>query len=349
MNLRYLVLVLWIGFSCGKDNSTPVTPPPAPSEATFRNPIQNGADPFVYRKDGQYYYMQTVGNRVDLWRTEKMSELNSARRTTIFTPPATGANSRNLWAPEIYFLNGKWYVYYTAGSDTEEYSQRTWVLENASADPTQGTWTQKGRLFNPENDNYALDGNVLEHNGSLYFLWSGWPKGVNKVERQEIYISKMGNPWTLTGKTTLLTTPELNWERNGFGVNEGPQVLKNPQGRVFMIYSASYCGTDDYALGMLSLREGGDPLNAADWTKTQQPVFTKSPSANAFGPGHNCFFQSPNGSENWLLYHANTNTGEGCGERRNIRMQPFTFTSSGLPQFGEPVATGRSIAVPAGE
>src|SRR5439155_26502562 len=108
-------------------------------------------------------------------------------------------------------------------------------------------------------------------------------------------------------------------------------------GRVFLIYSASGCWTDDYALGMLTLRQGGDPMNPVDWTKSPDPVFVKKPENGAYAPGHNAFFTSRDGRESWIIYHANLAAGQGCGNARNPRMQRFTWNADGSPNFGEPV------------
>ena len=347
MKISYILLILSLLASRSdyrQGNGT--LPDISHTEKNFTNPLQTGADPWVYQKDGFYYYTQTVGSRIDLWKTAAMSELASAQRTTIFTPLPTGPNAKNIWAPEIHFLNSKWYAYYTAGSGPDS-TQRTWVLENSNPDPTTGTWIDKGKIASLQHDWWAIDGTILELNSKLYFLWSGRP--VASFQTQNIYISQMTNPWTLEGPMVRLTTPELSWERKGGPVNEGPEILKNSSEQVFMIYSASGCWTDDYALGMLSLRPGGDPMNASDWTKSQQPVMTKSPAGNAFAPGHNTFFTSPDGREHWILYHANTTSGAGCGNKRNVRMQPFTFRADGSPQFDEPVAAGQSLPVPSGE
>lgn len=115
------------------------------------------------------------------------------------------------------------------------------------------------------------------------------------------------------------------------------------------MYSASGCWTDDYALGLLSLKTNGNPLTVADWEKSANPIFVKKPENNAFGPGHNAFFKSQDGTEDWIIYHANTKSGEGCAEKRNIRMQKFTWNADGTPNFGTPVKTGVATTLPAGE
>ena len=338
--------VVLLFFSC-KKTSDPVTPPVIPPFVkTFINPLMQGADPWVVKKDGFYYYSHTLGNRVALWKTNAVSKLGSVTSTEIFRPAAGSPNSENVWAPEIHFLDNKWYLYYTAGAGPD-ITQRTWVLENSNADPATGTWVDKGRIFTSDADFWAIDGTVLEHNGGKYFIWSGRPN--QAVQNQNIYIAKMINPWTLQTPAVMLTKPELSWEINGGPVNEGPQILKNNSGKVFLIYSASGCWTDDYSLGMLILKDGGDPLLASDWTKKQQPVFAKKIENNAYGPGHNAFFKSPDGNEDWIIYHANTNSGEGCADKRNIRIQKFNWNADGTPTFGEPVKTGVAMNVPAGE
>jgi GH43 family beta-xylosidase len=343
-----LALVCLLHFQCGKSKTQPSLPENPGNIDTFVNPLQGGADPWVYHKDGFYYYLQTTGNNIRIWKTNAISKLASVTSQVIFTPTPGAANSRNIWAPEIHYMDNKWYIYYTAGNG-DDLSQRTWVLENSSPDPTLGTWTDKGRIFSSGADFWAIDGTVMQYNGSSYFVWSGRPDPTNTNFTQNLYISRMINPWTLEPQTTLISSPQYAWEKNGFGVNEAPESLQGPSGRQFLIYSASYCGTDEYALGMLTLKASGNPMVSSDWEKSPQPVFVKQPQNAAFGPGHPAFFTSPDGKETWLIYHANSNSGEGCAERRNIRIQQFTFDSSGFPVFQQPIATGLKVKRPSGE
>lgn len=347
---------LLTGLQCGKggdDNPSP-GPPNPPAAKTFTNPLfSSGPDPYVIESNDVYYYTHTLGNRIGLWKTTAMSKLSTAPYTTVFTPPASGPNSRDIWAPEMHTFNGKWYIYYTAGDGSSSpghpfLSQRTFVLENSNADPTGGTWQDKGRIYNLSEDFWAIDGTVMQYNGSNYFLWSGHPNAGS--ENQNIYISKMTNPWTLEGDRILLSQPQYDWEKNGDpDVNEGPEFLKGPTGKVFLIYSASGCWTDEYALGMLTLKDGGNPLNPSDWTKSATPVFTKNASNGVYGPGHNSFFKSQDGTEDWLLYHANALPGLGCGDARSPRMQKFTWNADGTPNFGTPVKPATPLPVPSGE
>jgi GH43 family beta-xylosidase len=352
MVYKYLLsLIILVSVSCKKPSGVnPLPPtPPVVVDATFTNPLlTSGPDPWVIQKDSFYYYTNTTGGNVKVWRTNSMSKLANASAQTIWNKPPTGANSQNVWAPELHYLDGKWYTYYTAGSGDLS-TQRTFVLENSSADPFAGAWADKGKLADLAADYFAIDATVFQHNNKKYLIWSGHASATDKNQR--LYIAEMSNPYTLATARVLISSPTYPWEMFGAppAVNEGPEILRGPTGKIFLVYSASGCWTDDYALGMMTLKDGGDPMNAADWIKSAQPVFTKNPSGQAFGPGHNAFFKSPDGKEDWIIYHANPAAGQGCKDARNPRMQKFTWNSDGTPNFGTPVALGAKIPRPSGE
>lgn len=323
----------------------------AAQKTTFTNPLlSGGADPWCIYKDGYYYYTNTTGNRIDVWKTKSIADLATAERKTVWTPPAKGPYSKEIWAPEIHFLQGRWYVYFAADSGNNN-QHRLWVIENASADPLQGQWTVKGKLATPD-DKWSIDGSVFGYKNSLYLIWSGWEGDVNG--QQNIYLAKMKNPWTVEGNRTLVSSPYYDWEKNGnlnnpndparVLVNEGPEVLEH-NGRLFLIFSASGCWTDTYELGLLSF-SGDDIMNPASWTKSPEPVFKQSPHNKVYAPGHNCFFKSPDGKEDWILYHANSLPGQGCGGFRSPRAQQFFWKQDGTPYFGEPLPADVLINIP---
>jgi GH43 family beta-xylosidase len=212
----------------------------------------------------------------------------------------------------------------------------------------EGIWVDKGKIYDPDADVFAIDGTIFHHEGVDYFIWSGHASASDNTQR--LYIAKMANPWTLETSRYHISSPEHPWEKNGDPhVLEGPEILKNDQGGVYLIYSASGCWTDDYALGLLELKENGNPLEAADWEKLPEPVFTKKPEHKVFGPGHNGFFKSPDGTEDWIIYHANAASGDGCKDLRSPRMQKFSWNNDGTPNFGEPVQINKPIPNPSGE
>ncbi|MGI8951576.1 MAG: glycoside hydrolase family 43 protein [Chitinophagaceae bacterium] len=347
-----LLFLLVSTIECSKNSSPNPPPPPAQKDSTFTNPLlSSGPDPWVIQKDTNYYFTNTFGNKIAIYKTSKMSELKNTSPITIFTPPTTGPYSKDIWAPEIHYLQNKWYVYFAA-DDGDNANHRIYVLENASSDPLSGTWTLKGKISDSTNK-WAIDASEFDYNGQEYLIWSGWEGDINV--QQNIYIAKLLNPWTIEGNRVMISAPTYNWEKVGSSpgtfptVNEGPEAIENSSGQLFLTFSASGCWTDGYCLGLLSLKVGGDPLNAADWTKKSTPVFVTNSTNGAYAPGHNGFFISRDGTQNWIIYHANSFANQGCGNSRNPRMQQFTWNTDGSPNFGTPVAISIKITKPSGE
>ncbi len=234
-----------------------------------------------------------------------------------------------------------------------------YVLENPNNDPTTGTWTFKGKIAD-SSDQWAIDGSVLKVGENNYFIWSGWESTASRY-KQYIYIAQMSNPWTIIGERVKISSPTNNWEKYepsgslGAGVNEGPIMLqKDANSPVFIIYSASRFGSDNYCLAQIQLKNGGNPLNPADWINKKQ-VFVKNIGNSVFGPGHNGFFTSSLSNadgtistENWFIYHARdvANTPNG---KRTPRMQKLTWNADGSPNFGTASAIGIDIPAPINE
>ena len=338
----------------------PFVAPYASSQAnsdTFTNPLlPSGADPWVIQSHGFYYYMNTTGKNLTIWKTRDITDLKHAEAKVVWTPPDSGPYSHEIWAPELHRMGGRWYIYFAADAGSNE-SHRVFVLENALADPLQGDWKMKGKLSGPE-DRWAIDPSVFEIHGNAYAVWSGWDGPTNGS--QKIFIAKLKNPWTLGSKPVVISTPELPWEKVGdlaqtnrideiphVDVNEGPEILEH-DGKIMLIYSASGCWTDYYELGMLTAHKNSDLLKSSSWIKSSKSVFWQSPEASVYAPGHNTFFKSPDRKEDWILYHGNSEPGQGCGELRSPRAQPFSWKGDGTPDFGRPLPLGQKIRKPSG-
>ncbi|MCB8979321.1 MAG: glycoside hydrolase family 43 protein [Ardenticatenaceae bacterium] len=321
----------------------------APTEpVTFRNPlnVSHGSDPWLVYYEGNYYLAATTWSAsvipgLTMKQAPTINELRTAQPVSVYTD-TVASRCCNFWAPEFHLLDGPdgehWYFYYSGGPTNCCDDQRMHVLESEGTDP-MGPYTYKGRLHD-DLDGWAIDHTVLTLDGSLYLLFSAW-----EHTNQNIYIAPMSNPWTISGNRVLISTPTYGWEKQDGRVNEGPEVLQH-DGQTYIIYSASACWGPNYKLGMLTYT-GGDPLEAASWQKAAEPVFE---SANGvYGPAHNGFFKSPDGTEDWIVYHANRTSSGGCDVNRTTRIQKFTWNDDGTPNFGEPVALDTEMMVPAGE
>lgn len=301
---------------------------------TFMNPIVgSGADPWVIFWENNYYYCRSDKGGIYISQSKRLQDIGAVPEVKIWTPPEDTPYSRGIWAPELHCLD-KWYIYFAA-DDGNNANHRMYVLEGDSQNP-QGLYTLKGKIAAPT-DRWAIDGTVLVmDDGSMYFVWSGW-EGFENIQ-QNLYIAPMNTPWSISGDRVCISTPEYGWEKVGTPyVNEAPQVLKK-DGRLYIIYSASGSWTDDYCLGQLTYVDG-DILKKESWVKKSTPVFSKTPEV--FGPGHACFVKSPDGTQDWIVYHAAKY--RGAGWDRDIRAQGFTWNDDGSPNFGVPIPAGISI------
>lgn len=307
----------------------------------FNNPLGPGADPFVIYHDGYYYMVNTTGNNVRMERAARLEDIHisnpNSSSTVVWTPPPGTHYSEQIWAPELFWLDGKWYIY-VAASDGNNATHRMHVLERDDPNP-MGPFTYKGQLNTVR---WAIDGTVLEWEGQLYHIWSGWPGATDG--QQNLYIAEMSNPWTISSNRVLLSSPTFAWEKHGLALNEGPQVLIH-EGKLHIIYSGSAYWQHEYALGRLTYDGVGPIMSAASWQKAPNPVFKQA--GDIVGTGHASFATSPDGTENWIVYHAHHDRNN-WRDDRDIYIQQFDFDANGNPVFGSPVPADTPLDVPSG-
>jgi GH43 family beta-xylosidase len=320
----------------------------------YKNPIViQRADPCIYKHtDGYYYFTASVPeyNRIELRKSKTIEGLQDAKTMTIWEKHNSGEMSELIWAPEIHYIQNKWYIYFAAAPNKEvtgiTFNHSMYVLENDKENPLTDNWIEKGKLDSGW-DTFALDATTFEHNNKLYYVWAQEDSRVEPKSHSNIYIAEMENPWTLKSKPVLLSKPELDWEIKLYWVNEGPSVLKK-NGKIFLTYSAS--ATDEnYCIGMLTADENSDLLNPSSWEKSKKPVFTTSYENHQYGPGHNSFTVSEDGTEDLLVYHARNYTelkGDPLSDpNRHTRIEVIKWNEDGIPNFGVPSPDTRNFKV----
>lgn len=279
-------------------------------ELKFNEPwILQRADPYIYRHtDGTYYFTASVPayDRIMLRRSATLAGIADAEEVTIWQKHESGIMSKHIWAPELHYLDDKWYLYFAAGEADDIWKIRPYVLECEDKDPISGTWKELGMMQCADDDEFSfrafsLDATVFEAQGKRYYVWAE-KVGVGK-QISNLYIAEMETPNKLKTVQVMLTTPDYDWERVGFWVNEGPSVIKR-NGKIFLTYSASETGAP-YCMGMLTANEGDDLLDPLSWKKERYPVLASDESISLYGPGHNSFTVDEDGND-ILVYHART-------------------------------------------
>lgn len=342
MRTRFLLLPVVLALAAGAH---------AAATETFANPLFDGGDPWVTRVDGVYYYSASNCGVADVCikRSRSLSGLAAAPWIGVWTQPDRDApNARDIWAPELHRLDGRWYLYYAA-DDGDNDHHRLYVLV---ADRPQGPYVEAdtgaphGRL-RERSGHWAIDPDVFTAaDGRLYLTWSCTDHADARFP-QRICLAPMRDPLHVAGPTVALSTPTEPWETRGKPIQEGP-IGYTRDGRTYITYSGSASWiADDYAVGLLTLAPGASPVHAASWTRSG-PIFDHH--GRAYGPGSVVFAPSPDDRQWWNLYHAIERPDcEPAYRCRDIRMQPMQFDAAGAPVLGRPVDPGVALPLPSGD
>lgn len=308
---------------------------------TYNQPwILQRADPYILRHtDGSYYFTASVPeyDKIILRRADTLAGIADAPEVEIWHKHESGIMSCHVWAPELHYMQGAWYIYYAAGDKDDVWNIRPYVLECREEDPLTGKWEEKGKMRCAPEDEFSfrafsLDATVFENKGRYYYIWAE-KVGVGK-QISNLYIGELESPYQLKTVQVLLTTPDYDWERVGFWVNEGPAVIKR-NGRIFVTFSASETGIA-YCMGMLTADENADLLDPRSWSKDRYPVLKSDEERGIYGPGHNTFTVDEQGND-IVVYHARTEK-EIVGDplynpNRHTMLMRLAWDAEGRPVF----------------
>ena len=109
MKLIHIPLLLLALICCPacQNKKAPVSKE-VPSGATYTNPLLPvGAEPWAVFHEGKYYYTQGAENKIILWETNDITDLEHATRKEVWIPKEV-SSSYHLWGPEIHRIDGKW-------------------------------------------------------------------------------------------------------------------------------------------------------------------------------------------------------------------------------------------------
>ncbi len=268
--------------------------------------ILQRADPYVCFHDGWYYFTASVPayDGIILRRSKTLAGLSEAEEKRIWEKHKSGPMSEHIWAPELHFLFGKWYIYFAGGEAENIWNIRPYVLECQGNNPYEDEWREIGKMRRAPEDifsfeAFSLDATIFENNGKYYYIWA--EKVSVGPQISNLYIAEMESGYQLKTVQVLLTTPDYDWERQGFWVNEGPAVIHHG-GKIFVTYSASDTGVN-YCMGMLTADESSDLLDPLSWKKERYPVLKTDYDLQVYGPGHNSFTVDEDGND-IMVYHA---------------------------------------------
>lgn len=318
---------------------------------TYPNPfIPERADPYVVKgPDGFYYFTASYPafynvdagyDRIILRKSDTVLGLATAEEHTIWSAHNDGVMSKHIWAPEIHYIGGKWYVFFAAGEKEAIWNIRPFVLMCEGQDPINDKWVELGKMQASDGDNrsfteFSLDMTYFENNGKHFLAWA------EKLGDSSLFMAEIDEkkPNELISKPILLTKPEYDWELIRHKVNEGPAILKTDD-KVYVFFSASGTGAE-YCMGMVYADRSSDLMDINSWTKSPIPALQTEDLVDEAGPGHNSFVVDENG-DLLIVYHARPhshfekNCGTYCDEPlydpcRHARIRKVRFDENGTP------------------
>jgi len=336
---------------------------------TYTNPIRKAADPRIALVDGMYYYMYTSASTLAMYKAANVADLAYSLGEQIFdaTKAHDALESRVhcIWPSKLEYFPAEafgaeyegWYLFFSTFSRTldglpnnatDGQSRRSYVLKCTTND-LQGDWVNPitGEKGIPEkfvsdthdwvnNIEWCAGETALRYNGGYYTLWIEQRDRNTENFRQVMYLSKMKNPWTVTGEVLELVAPEYEWEKGGYGyaenekkwypaVIEGITPIVGDNNELFVLYACSGYWTTEYKLGQMTFL-GGDLLSASSWKKSPTPIFYKNEEVNGVGGPSIC--TTPDGKTRYMMYHGYL--GKDTSTGRYAFMESYTVDATGV-------------------
>lgn len=274
---------------------------------TYLNPVYSGSfpDPFVLKYCGEYWaYCTGIQPDGRCFGILHSADLVNWEQLAGAMEPLPGGHTM-YWAPEVFYYNGIFYLYYSVGNET-----LMQVRVAVASDPA-GPFTDSGHTLTTET--FAIDAHVFQDDdGATYLFYA-----TDFLEHTHIgtgtVMDRLLDPFTLEGRPRPVTRARYDWQvydparKEKGGVRwhtiEGPFVLKH-KNRYYQMFSGgnwqnlSY-GTS-YAVSETIERED-EWVQVADGQKVF-PVLRTIPG-KVIGPGHNSAVSGPDNRQMYCVYH----------------------------------------------
>jgi len=280
-----LICLLYIFLSSGCDRKE------APVYDNSIGLVQDCADPYVLEYEGKYYLYGTGGRKgIKVYVSDNLAEWSEA--TGVNDGFALDSNdvwgNRGFWAPEVYLINDKFYMYFTV-------QERIAVAES---DSPLGPFVQKIKepfhLDIPEIDTHLF----FDDDGTKYLYFVRFTNG------NEIWAAVLNDDLRSINEETLVycfgqSQPWEDSDREPYPhakVNEGPYILKH-KGLYYLTYSANHTANPDYGVGYAI---SNHPLGP--WEKYEGNPILTGDGEKINGPGHHSFANSLSG-QLYMVYH----------------------------------------------
>jgi len=299
---------------------------------TYTNPVYAGyfADPFVFQHEGVYYAVGTGaapnGDReFPTLRSEDLVNWEPLEAALI--RPDVDGNA--YWAPEVAFSEGRFYMYYSVGTGDKNHHLRV-AVSNHPQGPYEDTGTP---LLDPETAPFAIDASPFQDDDGRWYLF--YARDFLDTDRPgtSLVVAPLIEMTKAAPEYTVVMRAHHDWQRYqenrpiyggayDWHTLEGPCTLKH-DGRYYCIYSGGNWQNDSYGLDFVSADSISGPYT--DSNPGDGPRLLRTLPGKVLGPGHNSVVTGPDGSRQFVCYHA---WDRSIGARR-LCIDKLTWTEDG--------------------
>ena len=279
------------------------------------------ADPFIMLHNDTYYaYGTHHRNGIEYYTS---TDLKEWRYGGLALHKNDSYGERWFWAPEVYHIGGKFYMYYTA-------EERICV---AVADSPKGPFKQTDKVAMLP-DQHTIDNTLfVDDDGTPYLFYVHIRRGFH------IKVAELERDLTTIKQETTKTciTPRQRWECADGRVNEGPSILKH-NNKYYMLYSGNGYKSKFYGVGVAVANNIRGP-----WKKLTNNPILQCPEG-LFGTGHGAPFYDKRGRLHYVFHahHSDERVHPRfmCISRMSFRrvngeMQPVISENYRIPQMAK--------------
>lgn len=260
-------------------------------------------DPTVVKTPGGTYLAAYTGDYVQLktstdrttWRNAGAVFPNGAPWTTPYTK-----GEKNLWAPDISYHNGQYYLYYSASSFG---SSRSAIFLATSRTGASGSWTNQGLIIESfDNSNWnAIDPNlIVDAQGKWWLAFGSFWSGIKMIALDP-----------KTGKRADNQLISLASRPDAGGAVEAPFITRHGSYYYLWVSFDRCCqgAASTYRIMVGRSTSVTGPYVDKSGKQMMQGGGTQMMSSHGsiHGPGHNAVFTDNDGDV--LVYHYYNNAG----------------------------------------
>ncbi len=264
------------------------------TSGNYRNPVIPGdfPDPTVIRVGKMYYAAGTTSDFAPNYPLYESTDLvNWKQIGSVFNELPSWA-SDSFWAPELYYIDGTFYVYYTA----KRKGDRVSCIGVATTKDIHKGFTDRGIII--EWGKEAIDGFVFkDDDNKLYICWKAY--GLNKERPIEILASELSaDGLSLVGEHFSLTRYDQGWKGDG---DEGQCLVKH-EGYYYLFYSDGGCCDNRCSYRIMISRSKNLKTG---WEQYPEPILQGGDTWKC--PGHGTLVTTPD-NRYFYLYHSYNST-----------------------------------------